>query len=107
MKKKLRLQKEVVSVLDKKQMNYLTKGGGIQDTGWTSCCPNYTFDCPTDHDYLCESKICLEPKTEDGCGGETGQCASATGCATDVCPVSAMVCFSREDDCMVDPTVIC
>ena len=44
MKKKLRLQKEVVSVLDKKQMNYLTKGGALTqghcNTAEAACLPN-------------------------------------------------------------------
>ena len=96
MKKKLRLQKEVVSVLDKKKMNHLTKAGATANT----CCSIVaTMACPSQHNQ-CLSDVCLDPKTEVGCGGETGQCVSATGCATDMCPLTGHICETFNDACM-------
>ena len=114
MKKKLRLQKEVVSVLDKKQMNYLTKGGNdtvIESaaatkccpTGWTAICTEHTltcdsFACLTKFD--CESNPCIDPMTQDCGGGGTDTCVTVTGCYSDVCPISTFKC-EETNGCLI------
>ena len=109
MKKKLQLNKEIVSILDRNQMNNLTKGGaatlpprcGVGETTPQHCGVVQTLACPTKHDYMCESKVCIDPQTEV-CGGESGLCISAPGCETDVCPVeTATNCETYNVDCMI------
>ena len=108
MKKKLQLKKEVVSILDRNQMNHLTKGGGqtippqcgVGETTPQHCGIIQTLACPTKH--LCDSDICIDPQTKKGCGIETGQCISATTCDTDICPI-----MSAADVCTEKSVNIC
>lgn len=124
MKKKLHLQKEVVSVLDKKQMNYLTKGGGapqtspficktippqcdVIKTNLQNCGIEKTLACLTNK--LCDTKncidpqtdagYCVDPQTEVGCGG--GE--NTLGCNTLDCttPITGHTCETLNKDCMV------
>lgn len=83
MKKKLQLKKEIVSILDRNQMNNLTKGGagtGINTgtviirtqktdcpTGWTDVCTDNTIACAT---FACPSKGCIS----DPCIEQTEVC---------------------------------
>ena len=107
MKKKLHLQKEVVSVLDKKQMNYLTKGGGapqtspficktippqcdVIKTNLQNCGIEETLACLTQ--FKCPSDPCIEPITEDCGGGGTDTCVTVTGCYSDICPIETFGC---------------
>ena len=110
MKKKLRLQKEVVSILDKKQMNYLTKGGALTqghcNTAEAACLPNTKNDeCGTIASYACPTQICMsnpciEPQTEYCGGGETDTCGTVTGCYSDVCPISTFKC-EETNGCLI------
>lgn len=96
MKKKLQLKKEIVSVLDKKQLNHLTKGGESGDVCPKNCSIVATMACPSQHNQ-CLSDVCIEPQTKVGCGGESGLCI-----ATDVCPVeTATNCETLNIDCMI------
>ena len=106
MKKKLRLQKEVVSILDKKQMNYLTKGGGvtvppqcvIEETMAQHCGLVPTLACLTQ--FKCPTDPCIEPPTEDCGGGGTDTCATVTGCYSDICPIETFKC-EETNGCLV------
>ena len=97
MKKKLQLKKEVVSILSQDQMTKLTKGGASGDVCPQNCSIVATMACPTQHNQ-CLSDVCIEPITKKNCGGETGQCVSATTCDTDVCPIlsAADVCTEKS-----------
>lgn len=100
MKKKLQLNKEIVSILDRKQMNNLTKGGA--GTLPPQCGIIATMACISQHNQ-CPSDVCIDPTiSKYGCGGETERCESATTCNTDVCPV-----LTAEDVCLEQSVNIC
>ena len=85
MKKKLQLKKEIVSILDRNQMNNLTKGGAA--TLPPQCGIVATMACISQHNQ-CHTDVCIDPTiSKYGCGGETERCDSATTCNSDLCPV--------------------
>ena len=106
MKKKLQLKKEIVSILDRNQMNNLTKAGTANTTivirtqktecptGWSDVCtnPEVTLACET---MACESAKCVtEP-----CIQQTKHCYEpSVGCQpeTDICNTSAIFCVTKD-----------
>ena len=102
MKKKLQLKKEIVSILDRNQMNNLTKGGAA--TLPPQCGIVATMACISQHNQ-CHTDVCIDPTiSKYGCGGETERCDSATTCNSDLCPVISAdsVCIEESVDvCMV------
>ena len=102
MKKKLQLKKEIVSILDRNQMNNLTKGGAA--TLPPRCGIVATMACISQHNQ-CPTDVCLDPTTftqEYNCHDETGRCDSATTCNSDLCPV-----ISVGNSCMEQSVDIC
>ena len=108
MKKKLQLKKEIVSILDRNQMNNLTKGAagtGINTgtviirtqktdcpTGWTDVCTDNTIACAT---FACPSKGCIS----DPCIEQTEVCPNPSeGCQpeTDICDFSDLYCATND-----------
>lgn len=106
MKKKLQLNKEIVSILDRKQMNNLTKGGAGTNTGtviirtlktdcptgWTDVCTDNTIACET---FACPSKECIS----DPCIEQTKVCPNPSeDCQpeTDICNTSAVECVTND-----------
>ena len=88
MKKKLQLKKEVVSILDRKQMNFLTKGGLTTN-------PHETQEiCTKTLDILCfqvSKNVCGTIKTE--------------GCQTQLCPVTQQGCNPISENTKCDPEI--
>lgn len=109
MKKKLQLKKEIVSILDRNQMNNLTKTGADDrtynvdcETGWTGCCQIKTIFCATDRFTGCDTDVCIDqtkvcPNPSEGCQPETDICDfSDLYCATkDGC-----YCAASKDTCI-------
>jgi hypothetical protein len=90
MKKKLQLNKEIVSILDRNQMNLLTKGGdAVSIPCLSNPCIDHSEFCNFTKNALCETY-------------DQGLCASATKCDTDACPIeTGNNCETLNIDCMI------
>ena len=112
MKKKLQLKREIVSILDRRQMQYLTKGGEIYtknctgskaktcilDTKVVNCGTLTSYTCPTEKN--CDTNPCIVPGETDGCVLRTEgvACIDETEgvCLT---PISDFCAVNTVEDC--------
>ena len=124
MKKKLQLKKEIVSILDRNQMNNLTKGGAVTqgncNTQAIRCIVNTAnYECGTIATYACPTQICqsnhciddslgCEPtiKTANGCIGETDLICVETGGNCETYNIDCMVPL-KTDACAVVSVINC
>lgn len=84
--KTLKLKKEVVSILDRNQSSMVKGGAGTTVIQLTEVCGLTKKDCET--------------------FGNAGQCVSATGCNTDLCPATDD-CQITKDGCMLSQGGTC
>ena len=102
MKKKLQLKREIVSILDRRQMQYLTKGGEIYTK---NCTGSKAKTCILDTKVVnCDTNPCIVLGETDGCVLRTEgvACIDETEgvCLT---PISDFCAVNTEEDCFHYP----